>query len=131
MCFEVASAALILSLFPASCELKWGLSSSSTGVGRFLFDSSSACCWLSRTGSLPTLLPPTTGILLSPDALACVLFSLGGSWRLVRDSLCGSSVLHGAVFTPSPFVPFGLANWLSTVASPLPLDLAEAGASLG
>lgn len=103
MCFEVGTKAptsLILSLLDASCELKWGLSSSKTGVGGSLFASSSAW-WLSRTGILPDLLPPTTGILLSPDDFTCGgLLSLEDSWRLVRDSLCSSSVLDSTVGAP-------------------------------
>lgn len=71
----VASAVLPLSLLAVSCELKWGLSSI-IGVGGSL--GSSFTC--SRTGILPTLPPPTTGILLSPEALTDVgFFSLGGS----------------------------------------------------
>lgn len=84
---------MLFSLLPASCELRWGFSSSSTGVGGSLTGSSSAC-WLSRTGSFPTLPPPTTGILLSPDGLGCEVFlSLDGPWRVFCVSLGCSSVL--------------------------------------
>lgn len=69
----------------ASCELKWGLSSI-IGVGGSLLDSS-LTYWLSRTGILTTLPPPTTGILLSPEALTDVgFFSLGGCCSSVRGS---------------------------------------------
>lgn len=81
---------------------------------------------------MPALPPPTTGILLSPDAFTCgILFSLEGPWRLVRDSLCSSSVLDGKVWAPREPVLLGLGSCPSTDACPLPLILAEAGASLG
>lgn len=132
LCFKVStSTSQILSLLlPASSELKRGLSSSSTGeVGSLL--ASSSQCWLSRTGSLPALPPPTTGILLSPDAFAGgVFFSLGGPWRLVLDSLCSSFVLDDVVWAPGPPVLLGLTSRQSVDTCPLPVILAEPGASL-
>lgn len=113
LCFDggdFASTALCFSLLPASCELESGFSSSSTGVGGSLIGSSSAC-WLSRTGSLPPLPPPTTGILLSPDGLGCaVFFSLDGPWRFLCISLGCSSVLNRGDWTPCAPVLFGVAG---------------------
>lgn len=81
---------------------------------------SSSTCWLSRTGSFPTLPPPTTGILLSPDAFTCgVLFSLEEPCRLVRDSLCLSSVFDNTAWPFWASVVLRLASCPSNNACPL------------
>lgn len=116
----LTSTSEILSLFSASFELKWGLSSCRTGEGGTLLASSSTC-WLSRTGSFPPLLPPTTGILLSPDAFTCGVFlSLEELCRLVRDSFCTFSVLDNTAWAPCASVLLGLTSCPSTDTCPLP-----------
>lgn len=115
LCFEVAATSelAILSLLPLSCELKWGVDSSGEAVAVSLIASSSAC-WITLTGILPTLPPPTTGILLSP--VLCPWDALFLSSFCPLSSCCRASRGSGL---------FGLVKFPSTEHGSLSLFLPE------